>query len=136
MKSLLTEFKDFLNRGNFIDFAVAFVIAGAVTLVIESIVAGLITPLIAAIFGQPNLNSVGNFTINDAQFSIGLILTAVVNFVAVAAVIFALLKAYNKAARREGPAALAKPPQAVANDLLTEIRDLLASQQPPAPPQG
>lgn len=133
MKSLFAEFRDFLNRGNFIDFAVAFVIASAVLMVIESIVAGLITPLIAAIFGQPDLNAVGNFTINGAQFSVGLVLTALINFVAVAAVIFFLLKAYNKATRAEGPVSIKKPAPAVTNDLLTEIRDLMQSQQQRGP---
>jgi large conductance mechanosensitive channel len=140
MKSLFAEFREFLNRGNFLDFAVAVVIGGAVTLVVESIVLGLITPIIAAVFGENNIAEVGSFTINGAQFSIGIVLNALIYFVSVCLVIFFLLKAYNRAMRKDGPVELKKPAPAITNDLLTEIRDLMVAQQggtppPPAPPQ-
>jgi large conductance mechanosensitive channel len=131
MKSLFAEFREFLNRGNFIDFAVAVVIGGAVTTVVTAIIDGLINPLIAAIFGKTDLTQVGTFTINSAEFSIGIVLNAVINFIAVCVVIFFLLKAYNKANRVDGPVAMKKPAPAITNDLLTEIRDLMKSQQPP-----
>jgi large conductance mechanosensitive channel len=137
MKSFLAEFKDFLNKGNFIDLAVAVVIGSAVLGVVTAIVDGCINPLIAAVFGKTSIAEVGSFTINDSQFSIGIILEALINFVAVCLVVFFLLKAYNKMTKREGPT---KPAPAITNDLLTEIRDLMVAQQggtrPPAPPQG
>jgi large conductance mechanosensitive channel len=117
-------FKDFLMRGNVVDLAVAFVIGLAVVALIGSIVDGLINPLIAAVFGEPDLTSVGTFEINNAQFSLGLILTALINFLAVAAVVyFLIVLPMNKIKER-----MAKPEEAAAPtevELLIEIRDSL-----------
>ena len=129
---MLKDFRDFLLRGNVVDLAVAVVIGAAFTLVVNALVTGLITPLIAAIFGQPDLNSVGNFTINGAEFSIGLVLTAVLNFVLVATAIFFLivmpmkkLREYQDRKKKVEETAAA----ATELELLTEIRDLLAASQ-------
>jgi large conductance mechanosensitive channel len=126
VKNLVQEFKDFINKGSFIDLAVAVVIAGAVTLVITSIVEGLINPIIAAIFGEPDLTQVGTFTINEAQFSFGLILDAIVNFLAVALVLFLIIKAYNSHRKKAEEAA---SPVDTELSLLTEIRDELRAQR-------
>ena len=119
-------FKDFLMRGNVVDLAVAFVIGLAVVALIGSIVTGIINPLIAAVFGQTDLASVGTFTINNAEFSLGLVLDALVNFLAVAAVVyFLIVLPMNKIKER-----MAKPEEAAAPtevELLTEIRDALAA---------
>ena len=104
-------FKKFVLRGNVIDLAVAVVLGAAFTAVINAVVAGLITPLIAAIFGKPNLDRVATFDLNQAHFSIGLILTAVVNFLLVAAAVYfvivlpvnALLQRYAKAPEPDAP---------------------------------
>lgn len=122
-------FKDFLMRGNVVDLAVAVVIGAAFTLVINAIVTGFVTPLIAAIFGEPNLNSVGNFTINGADFSIGLILTALVNFVLVAAAIyFVIVLPMKKLKERTAKEDAAAPTEV---ELLTEIRDSLRASGGP-----
>jgi large conductance mechanosensitive channel len=123
VKNLLQEFKDFINKGSFIDLAVAVVIGGAVTLVIRSVVDGLINPTIAAIFGEPDLTQVATFTINEAQFSVGLILDAIVNFLAVAVVLFLIIKAYNAFREQE------EAPIDTELSLLTEIRDELRAQR-------
>lgn len=107
----MTGFKKFLLRGNVIDLAVAVVIGAAFGTVINAVVAGLITPLIAAIFGKPNLDQVGTFVLNGAQFSIGVILTAVVNFILIAAAVYfavvlpinALMKRYAKEPDPDAP---------------------------------
>ncbi len=132
MKNALNGFKDFLSRGNAVDLAVGVVIGAAFGAVTTALVDNIITPLVAAIFGKPNLDSVLAFEINNAQFSIGAVLTALVNFVLVAAAIyfFVVLPLNALAARRnkgEEPAG----PAAKADDvvLLEEIRDLLASQR-------
>ncbi len=124
---MLKGFREFVLRGNVIDLAVAVVIGAAFTLVINAIVQWLITPLIAAIFGQPNLDSVLNFTINGADFSIGAILSAIINFLLVAAAVyFVLIVPMNKLheMRASGEE---EEPEAPAEDvlLLQEIRDLL-----------
>jgi large conductance mechanosensitive channel len=116
-------FKEFVMRGNVIDLAVAFVIGLAVVALINSIVAGIITPLISALFGEPNLDSVGTFTINGSEFSIGIVLTALVNFLLIsAAVYFLIVLPMNKLRERNAKDEEAAPSE---TDLLTDIRDAL-----------
>ncbi len=87
MKSVSQEFKEFLLRGNVIDLAVAVVIGAAFGTVVTAFVENLITPLIAAIGGQPDFAEI-DFTINGSTFGIGLFLNALIAFVIIAAVIF------------------------------------------------
>jgi len=119
-------FKDFVMRGNVIDLAVAFVIGVAVAALIGSIVDWIITPLIAAIFGEPDLSSVGTFRINGALFSIGAVLTALINFLAIAAAVyFLIVLPMNKLRERHAKEEAAAPTEV---DLLTEIRDALVAK--------
>ncbi len=127
---MLKGFKDFVMRGNVIDLAVAVVLGAAFTAIVNAIVKGLITPLIAAVFGKPDLTQVGNFTINKADFSIGLILDAAFNFVIIAAAVyFILVVPVNKlmAALKRGEEAEPEAPSAEVL-LLTEIRDSLRTR--------
>ncbi len=87
VRSVGQEFKEFLLRGNVIDLAVAVVIGAAFGAVVTAFVENLITPLIAAIGGQPNFAEI-DFTINGSTFGIGLFLNALISFVIIAAVIF------------------------------------------------
>jgi large conductance mechanosensitive channel len=84
---MLKEFRDFLLRGNIVELAVAFVMGVAFAAVVSAFVSGLIMPLIAAIFGKHDFNDL-TFTINNAVFSYGSVITSVINFVAVAAAVF------------------------------------------------
>ena len=84
---MLREFKDFLFRGNIVELAVAFVIGVAFAALINSFVENLVMPVIAAIIGKPDFSDL-TFTINDAVFRYGAFLTAVIQFVAVAAAVF------------------------------------------------
>ncbi|MGC4191224.1 MAG: large conductance mechanosensitive channel protein MscL [Thermomicrobiales bacterium] len=84
---LLDEFKAFLLRGNVVDLAVAVVIGAAFGQVVTALVESFITPLIAAIGGQPDFSSIG-FHINGAWFGVGAFLNALISFVIVAAVVF------------------------------------------------
>lgn len=126
---MLKGFKEFIMRGNVIDLAVAFVIGAAFVKVVESLVAGLITPLIAAIFGEPDISGVLRFEINDAVFSIGLILQAVFNFLTVAAAVyFVIVLPLNKLAERRKRGEEPVPDDealTTEQQLLTEIRDSL-----------
>jgi large conductance mechanosensitive channel len=87
---MLRDFKDFLFRGNLIELAVAVVIGLAFAAVVTAFVEGLITPLIAAIFGQPDFSDL-TFTINDSVFRYGGFLNALITFVLVAAAIYFLV---------------------------------------------
>jgi large conductance mechanosensitive channel len=84
---VLREFKEFLFRGNIVELAVAFVMGVAFAAVINSLVENLVMPVIAAIIGKPDFSDL-TFTINDAVFRYGAFLTAVIQFVAVAAAVF------------------------------------------------
>jgi large conductance mechanosensitive channel len=129
--SLLTGFKNFVLRGNVIDLAVAVVIGTAFSAVVKSLVDGFINPLVAALVGSSSL--AGSLRVplrGDAAIEVGSILAAVVNFLAVAAVVyFFVVVPMNRllALRRQGEV---EAPAAPSEDvlLLTEIRDLLAAQ--------
>ena len=123
---MLKGFKDFLMRGNVVDLAVAVVIGAAFGLVVKGFLGGLVNPLIAAVAGQPSLDDVGRFTLNHAEFSVGLVLTPLVNFVVIAAAIyFVVVMPLNKLAelRKRGEVAEEAGPTEI--ELLTEIRDSL-----------
>ena len=89
-KGILTEFKEFILRGNVVDLAVAVVIGAAFGAVIAALVKDLLTPLIAAVFGKPDFSSL-TFTINKSKFLYGDFINAVITFVSVAAAIFFLV---------------------------------------------
>jgi len=129
--SLITGFKNFVLRGNVIDLAVAVVIGTAFSAVVKSLVDGFINPLVAALVGSSSL--AGSMPVHlrgQASIQVGSILAAVLNFVAVAAVVyFFVVVPMNRllALRKQGEV---DAPAAPAEDvrLLTEIRDLLAAQ--------
>ena len=83
-------FRKFLFRGNLIDLAVAVVIGVAFNAVIQALIADLITPLIAAIGGQPNFSSL-SFTVNKSHFPYGSFFNALISFVIIAAVVYYLI---------------------------------------------
>ena len=125
---MLKGFRDFLMRGNVLDLAVAVVIGAAFTAVVTALVNGIVQPLIAAIFGKPSLDKIGNFTINNADFSIGIVLTAILNFILIAAAVyFILIVPVTKAREKFGPTA-AEEAEAEEITLLREIRDSLQSR--------
>jgi len=123
---MVKELREFLLRGNVIDLAVAVVIGAAFGAVITSFVEDLLTPLIAAVGGEPDFGGLA-FTINESRFRYGEFLNAVLSFVIIgAAVFFVVVKPVNAlmARRKAGlePEAVAVPEDVV---LLGEIRDLL-----------
>jgi large conductance mechanosensitive channel len=84
------DFKEFLLRGNLVDTAVGIVIGLAFAAVITALVADLITPLIAAIGGNPDFSRL-TFTINSSKFFYGSFVNALITFVVIAAVVFFLV---------------------------------------------
>jgi large conductance mechanosensitive channel len=133
---VLQDFKKFLMRGNVIDLAVAVVIGVAFQAVVNAFVNFIINPIIAAIFGKPDITGVLNITLRetdegDAILSIGGFLQEVLNFVIIGAALFVVIKSFEamQDRRRRGEEPIEETPtpsdEAV---LLTEIRDLLATQ--------
>ena len=88
----MSGFKKFLLRGNLIELAVAFVIGAAFTAIVTSLVKDLITPLIAAIGGQPDFSDL-YFTVNKSKFMYGDFLNALISFAIIAAVVYFLIVA-------------------------------------------
>jgi large conductance mechanosensitive channel len=84
---VLKEFKDFLMRGNLIELAVAFVMGVAFAAVLNAFVADIIMPIIGAIFGKVDFSSL-TFTIHKSHFLYGSFITAVIQFVTIAAAVF------------------------------------------------
>lgn len=84
---MLKEFRAFILRGNLVELAVAVVIGTAFATLVSSFTQGLITPLIAAVGGEPDFSAL-SFTINDSRFRYGLFLNALVSFLIVAGVVF------------------------------------------------
>jgi len=87
---MLKEFREFILRGNLVDLAVAVVIGTAFTAVVNSLVKSMITPLIAAIGGEPNFSDL-TFTVNGSVFRYGEFINALLTFLIVAAVLFFLV---------------------------------------------
>jgi len=124
---MLSDFKKFLMRGNVVDLAVAVVIGTAFTAIVTAITTGLITPLVGMIVGKDFTDM--TFTLNKSTFAYGLVIDAVIRFISIAAVVFFLVvKPMQVIAERraKGEATEEVPPST--EDLLTEIRDLLASK--------
>ncbi len=122
MKNMMSEFKAFIDKGDVVTIAVGLILALYFKTIVDAILEGVIMPIVAAIFGEPNFAAIG-FSIgsgdNAAFISIGLVLNALISFIAVAFILFLLVKAYNRASNASeegGPSEV---------DLLTEIRDQL-----------
>lgn len=131
---MLKGFKEFISRGNVVDMAVGVVMGGAVTSVVTAIVDKVINPLIAMIFGKPNMDGLLAFTFNGATVSFGAILTALINFLIIAvAVYFCIVLPMNKikeltAKKEEAEDAAEADAEALQLETLQEIRDLLKAQ--------
>jgi len=134
---VIKGFKEFILRGNVIDLAVAVVIGAAFTLIVNSIVAGLINPLIALIFQADSLDgvvwTVTGLTGNEVTFAFGAILGAIINFLAVAVVVyfvfvFPMNRAKERAAAKAGIAEEEASNLPTEQELLLQIRDLIATQ--------
>jgi large conductance mechanosensitive channel len=120
---VLQEFKDFINKGNIIELAVAVVMATAFAPVIGAVVDGVLMQIVAAIFGEPDFSGL-TFDLGDAEIAYGLVITTVVNFVLIALSVFYVLRAYNATRASAEPAH--QGPSEI--DLLTEIRDSLRTR--------
>lgn len=135
---MLNEFKEFISKGNVMDLAVGVIIGGAFGTIVTSLTDDVIMPIVGAIFGGLDFSNyfVGLSSAVDAStleaareqgsvLAYGSFITAIVNFIILAFIIFMMVRAVNKMRRTEeaAPAAPEAPPADVA--LLTEIRDLL-----------
>jgi large conductance mechanosensitive channel len=121
-----SEFKAFAMKGNVVDLAVAVIIGAAFGKIVNSFIEDVITPLVL----KPALDAAHLSKIEDLTafggVKYGLFLSAVINFIIVAFVLFLIIKALNSLKKKdENPAAPAPPTQ---EELLTQIRDLLKNK--------
>jgi large conductance mechanosensitive channel len=139
---VIREFRDFVNRGNVVELAVAFVMGVAFNPIVQALVDRVLMPLVGAVFGEPNFDRFGTFgcgpdvdpaagvVVGDrvCTGSVGAVVTATVNFLLVALALFFVVRAYNRFKARAAEPTAAAPPAAEPEDvvLLREIRDLLA----------
>ena len=141
MKSLLAEFKEFINRGNVMDMAIGVIIGGAFGKIIDSLVKDIIMPLISVITGGgvdftqkffvlgsnpdnlQSLDALQKAGVNVLTY--GNFLTIFLNFLILAWVVFLLVKVMNKMRRKQEEAAPAPAPTPEDIALLREIRDEL-----------
>ena len=128
---MLQGFKDFIMKGNVLDLAVAVIIGAAFSKIVNALVEAVLMPLIAAAVGSPNFDSFAVLTVNGNDVKFGVLLTAIVNFLLIAAAVyFCLVMPMNKMIERRNrrlgiePAEEAADPNVV---LLTEIRDALTA---------
>ncbi|VXB96359.1 Large-conductance mechanosensitive channel [Microbacterium sp. 8M] len=134
---MIKGFKEFILRGNVIDLAVAVVIGAAFSAIVDAVVKGLINPLIALFFSAKSLDglvlAVPNFQGGHTDFAIGSIIGAIINFLAVAVVVyFAFVMPMNHFKERQAAkAGLPEEPEALPTEqeLLIQIRDLLEKQR-------
>lgn len=95
MKKFLSEFKEFINRGNVMDLAVGVIIGGAFTSIVTSLTTDIINPLITVIAGG-GADSISGLIVPGTEIDFGKFLSAVINFLIVAFVVFMLVKGMNK----------------------------------------
>ncbi|MFI9010547.1 large-conductance mechanosensitive channel protein MscL [Actinosynnema sp. NPDC053489] len=128
---MIKGFKDFLMRGNVIDLAVAVVIGAAFTAIVTAFTTNLINPIVA-LFGGGNVNglAVQLGSSDKTILDFGAVITAVINFVIVAAIVyFIFVLPMNKLKERRKRGEEPGPAEPTDVELLKEIRDLLAAQQ-------
>ena len=135
---MLKEFKEFAMKGNLVDIAVGFVMGAAFKQVVTSFTGGIVSPLIGLIFKADfrELKYIAKEGVADATGKVtgevailyGDFLTNVIDFIIVAFVMFMMIKGINATKKKEAPAPPPPPAGPSQEDLLAEIRDLLAKK--------
>ena len=146
MKKLVAEFKEFITRGNVLDMAIGVIIATAFGKITTSLVNDVFMPFLSWIFGARDMTAL-NVVVREAEMDgdtvvkeaitlgFGTFVAAIIDFILVALVVFAIVKAFNAAKKKlEKPAEPAEPEEEKPAEpskeevLLTEIRDLLKNK--------
>ncbi|RXK19140.1 large conductance mechanosensitive channel protein MscL [Macrococcus sp. DPC7161] len=122
--SLLKEFKEFAMKGNVLDLAVAVVIGAAFGKIVSSLVADVIMPLIALIFGNTDFTS--EWAYKGIKY--GVFIQSIIDFLIVAVAIFAMVKIINTLSRKKPAVEEIEESVDENTQLLSEIRDLLKNK--------
>jgi large conductance mechanosensitive channel len=129
--SLWSEFKEFAVKGSVIDLAVGFVIGGAFGTVVSSLVANVIMPPLGLVIGRVDFSNMAVQIGADPKgapvlLKYGLFVQAIFSFLIIAIAMFAIIKVVNRMKRAPPPPPAVPPPPTKSEELLGEIRDLLA----------
>jgi len=127
--SFKSEFKEFIAKGNVMDMAVGVIIGGAFKSIVDSLVGDVITPVIALVSklipgASDAMANMEKWIIPGTAINIGAFISAVINFLIMAFIIFWIVKGFNKLTKKKEEEA-PKPAGPTQEELLTEIRDLL-----------
>lgn len=137
---MFKEFKDFITGGNVIEFAVAVIMASAIGAVVKGFVSNIVMPVVGIFAGGVSLadkkhvlteaivNAAGKVTAPENAITYGAWIDTIINLIIVGLVMFIIIKAYNNTKKKEVEAAPAAPAGPSQEDLLAEIRDLLAKK--------
>ncbi len=138
---MIKEFRAFLMRGNVLDLAVGFIMGVAFTAIVTSLVGDIIMPIISIVTGkidfanlyiplagQPYGEAIADAKKVGAVIAYGSFLTAVINFIIIAFVVFMLVRIVTNMMKQPPPPAAVPPAPTKEEQLLTEIRDLLKTQ--------
>ncbi len=125
----MSEFKEFIAKGDVMSMAVGIIIGGAFTAIVNSLVGDVITPFLGIITGGIDFTGI-SITVGDANIMIGNFIQAIITFLLTAFVIFSIMKFINALSKKEEPKVeepveVAPPEPAEDIKLLMEIRDLL-----------
>lgn len=137
---LLKDFKDFAMRGNVMDMAVGVIIGGAFGKIVSSLVNDIIMPPIGVLLGNVDFKDLsvtlkeavveeGQVVAQAVTWNYGMFIQNVVDFLIIALVVFAAVRVMNRFKKAPEPAPVAPPEPSNEEKLLSEIRDLLRSQQ-------
>ncbi|MEJ0012004.1 MAG: large conductance mechanosensitive channel protein MscL [Bauldia sp.] len=137
---MLKEFREFALKGNVVDLAIGVIIGAAFGGLVQSIVADIILPIVGLITGGIDFSNMyiqlagapaatlAEAQKNGATLAYGHFITLAINFIIVAWVLFMVVKAMNRMKRQPQPAPAVPPPPTKEEELLTQIRDLLAKR--------
>lgn len=106
MKKFMKEFKEFINRGNVMDMAVGIIIGGAFTSIVTALVDNIVNPLLQSIGAsgaEGDFTSALVVTLNGQVINFGAFISAIINFLIMAFILFTIIKAMNTAAEKLGP---------------------------------
>jgi large conductance mechanosensitive channel len=126
---MLEGFRNFLFRGNVVELATAVIIATAFGGIVDAFTKSIIDPIFQAIGGAPNFDNALTIAIGSSSFKLGLLISAIINFLLKAAVIyFFIIRPFGPISQKLAAQAAAAAPTPPDVALLGEIRDLLKAQ--------
>lgn len=128
MKKFLSEFKEFISKGNVMTMAVGIIMGSTFTAIINSLVNDIITPIIGMVIGGVDFSGIC-LTVGSASITLGVFIQAVINFLLTALILFLVVKTFNRFQRKKEEEPAKEPEPSAEEKLLTEIRDLLKNRQ-------